>query len=67
MRLSTIVLFIITATAFGCLMAARDMLDSIWLRALVAALAFGGFALAATWLQRRASEIASPSSEDSLA
>ena len=53
MRRSTIALVVLAATVFGCLMAARDMLDNIWLRALVAAIAFGGFALAAGWLQRR--------------
>jgi hypothetical protein len=35
-RLSTIALMVLAATASGCVMAARFMLDSIWLRALVA-------------------------------
>ena len=53
MRLSTIALFVLAAVIFGCLMAARDMLDNIWLQALVAAIAFGGFVLAVGLLRRR--------------
>jgi hypothetical protein len=52
-RHSTIALIVLIAAAFGCLMAARDAFDNIWLRALIAAIAFGGSALAVGWLYQR--------------
>ncbi len=53
MRLSTIALVVLIAAVFGCLMAARDAFDNIWLRALIAAIAFGGSAIAIGWLYQR--------------
>jgi hypothetical protein len=43
-------LFLITAIVFGVLMAFRDELSNIWLRAAIAAVASGSFAAVAGWL-----------------
>jgi formate/nitrite transporter FocA (FNT family) len=53
MRVSTIALLVLVAAVFGCLMAARDQVDSTWLRALMAAIAAGSFVAAVIWIQRR--------------
>lgn len=42
MRPATIVLLVLVAAVFGGLMAARDLVDNIWVRALIAAIAAGG-------------------------
>ncbi len=53
MRAQKIALIVLTATIFGCLMAVRDMFDNIWLRAIIAGIAFGGLVPTAGWLLRR--------------
>ena len=50
MRLQKIALIILAAAVFGCLMAVRHELDSIWARTLVAAIAGVGFAAAVNWI-----------------
>jgi hypothetical protein len=41
---------LISAIGFGVLMASRDVVGNIWLRAAIAAVAFGGFAAVTGWL-----------------
>ncbi len=45
-------LLLVAAVIFGCAMAVREEIASLWLRAAVAAVAFGGFAAVALWLRQ---------------
>jgi len=53
MRWATIVLLVLAAAGFGGLMAARDLVDNIWARAAIAAVAAGGFCVAMSLILRR--------------
>jgi hypothetical protein len=53
MRLSQIALIVLVAAIFGCLMATRDIVDSIWARSLIAGIAGGSLALGVSWALRR--------------
>ena len=53
MRTQKIAVMVLAATVFGCLMAVRESFDNVWLRAIIAAIAFSGFVATVGWLQRR--------------
>jgi hypothetical protein len=53
MRLPQIALIVLVAAIVGCLMAARDMADGIWGRALIGGIAAGSLALGVSWILRR--------------
>ena len=53
MRPPQIALIVLVAAIFGCLMAVRDMVDSIWARALIAGIAAGSLALGVSWILHR--------------